>query len=100
MSGATLRDKRSPGCYASSVAQPLPLDEALKALKRDPTQPVRARVDDELTVEVRAVAAEAAGKKTVGHLLREIGRWEGETGAALDALFVRQRGNRRVPDLP
>jgi len=37
------------------VSQPLPLDEAIQALKRDPTHPVRVRVDEELTVEVRAV---------------------------------------------
>jgi len=82
------------------VSQTLPLHEALKALKLDPSQPVRARVDGELTVEVRAVSDEGGGKKTVGDLLREIGRWEGETGTDLDALFVRQRSNRRVPDLP
>ena len=90
----------SDSCYSSFVSQPLPLDEALKALKRDPTQPVRARVDDQLTVEVRVVSDESAGEKRVGDLLREIGPWEGETGAGLDALFVRHRGNRRVPDLP
>jgi hypothetical protein len=60
---------------------------------------VRVRVDEELTVEVRAVGEEAASK-TIGDLLREIGRWEGETGPALDALFTGQPGNRRVPDLP
>ena len=37
--------------------------------------------------------------KTMGDLLREVGRWEGERGAELDALFTRQRGNRQVPDL-
>jgi len=91
------------------VAQPLPLDEALKALKRDPTQPVRARVDDELTVEVRAVTDETAdvaslapGEKPAADLFREIGPWEGERGEELDALFanIRQKSNRRVPDLP
>jgi hypothetical protein len=82
------------------VSQPLPLDEAIQALKRDPTHPVRVRVDEELTVEVRAVDEQAPVSKTVGDLLREIGCWEGETGAALDALFTRQPGNRRVPDLP
>ena len=81
------------------MSQPLPLDEAIQALKRDPTHPVRVRVDEELTVEVRAVGEEASSK-TIGDLLREIGPWEGETGDALDALFTRQRGNRRVPDLP
>ena len=31
------------------------LEQALEALKRDPTHPVRARVDDDLTVELRAI---------------------------------------------
>ncbi|MGA3123561.1 MAG: hypothetical protein ABSF69_22560 [Polyangiaceae bacterium] len=34
------------------------LEAALEALKRDPTHPVRARVDD-LTVELRAIAEPA-----------------------------------------
>ena len=42
----------------------------------------------------------APAKKTLGDLLREIGPWEGESGAELNALFTRQRGNRQVPDLP
>jgi hypothetical protein len=84
------------------VSQPLPLDEAIQALRRDPTHPVLVKVDEGLTVEVRAVDAVAAApaKKTLGDLLREIGPWEGESGAELDALFTRQRGNRQVPDLP
>ncbi|HET7538566.1 MAG TPA: hypothetical protein VFK05_01795 [Polyangiaceae bacterium] len=80
--------------------QRLPLDEAIQALRRDPTHPVRVKVDDELTVEVRAVEAPASAEKTLGELLREIGTWEGESGPELDALFARQRGNRQVPDLP
>lgn len=59
---------------------------------RDPTRPVQARVDDDLTVEVRAIKGAPAPRKTVGEVLSEIGRWEGETGDTLDALFVRQRG--------
>lgn len=87
------------------VSQPLPLDEAIQALRRDPTHPVVVKVDDALTVEVRAVepanegSAVAAKKKTAADVFREIGRWQGETGAELDALFVRQRSNRQVPDL-
>lgn len=87
------------------VSQPLPLDEAIQALRRDPTHPVVVKVDDALTVEVRAVepanegAPVAAKKKTAADLFREIGRWEGESGAELDALFTRQQGNRHVPDL-
>ena len=82
------------------VNQRLPLDEAIQALRRDPTHPVRVKVDEELTVEVRAVEAQAPEEKTLGELLREIGTWEGESGPELDALFTRQRGNRQVPDLP
>jgi hypothetical protein len=84
----------------SSVSQPLPLDEAILALRRDPTHPVRVKVDEGLTVEVRAVEPSRAAKKTLGELLYEVGRWEGESGAELDALFTRQRGNRQVPGLP
>jgi|GEM_PF-1506174 len=92
------------GCYVVTVNLPLPLEEAIKALRLDPTHPLRVKVDDELTVEVRAVDEEPARAKTVGDLLREIGRWEGETGEELDALFTacspraRQRGHaaRRV----
>jgi len=82
------------------VSQPLPIDEAIQALRRDPTHPVRVKVDDALTVEVRAVEPTPRAKKTLGDLLREIGGWEGERGPELDALFTRQRGNRQVPDLP
>jgi len=80
------------------VNQRLPLDEAIQALRRDPTHPVLVKVDEGLTVEVRAVEP-APAKKTMGDLLREVGRWEGESGAELDALFTRQRGNRQVPEL-
>ena len=84
------------------MSQPLPFDEAIQALKRDPTHPVRVRVDEELTVEVRAVERTAVPRRSAADAVRELGRWEGETGAELDALFadVRQRTNRQVPDLP
>jgi hypothetical protein len=84
------------------VSQPLPLDEAIQALKRDPTHPVRVRVDEELTVEVRAVEPTAVPRRSAADAFRALGRWEGETGVELDALFAdaRQRSNRQVPDLP
>jgi Arc/MetJ family transcription regulator len=84
------------------VSQPLPLDEAIQAVKRDPRHPVRVRIDEELTIDVRAVAGVEAPSRSVADVLREVGRWEGETGEELDALFsdVRQRSNRPVADLP
>ena len=83
------------------MSQPLPLDEAIQALKRDPTHPVRVRVDEKLTVEVRAVEHGALPKRSAADAFRELGRWEGETGADFGALFadVRQRSNRQVPEL-
>jgi hypothetical protein len=56
------------GSDAFRVSQPLPLHEAIQALKRDPTHPVRVRVDEELTVEVRAVGEETPSQ-TIGDLL-------------------------------
>jgi hypothetical protein len=82
------------------VSLPLPLDEAIEALKRNPTQAVRARVDEGLTVELRVVTPSEAPKKSAADVFRELGRWEGETGAELDALFERQRSNRSVRGLP
>ena len=55
-------------CYACRLSQQLPLDEAIEALKRDPTHPVRVSVDEELTVEVRAASVEAP-RKSVADVL-------------------------------
>jgi hypothetical protein len=88
------------GCYANGVTEPQVLEEAIQAIRRDPTHAVRVKLDEGLTVEVRAVDAGAPPRRTVGELLRDVGGWEGESGSALDALFTRQRGNRVVPELP
>jgi hypothetical protein len=90
----------------SFVSQPLPLDQAVEALKRDPTHAVRARVDD-LTVEIRAVPEGptrplAPGEKSAADVFREIGPWEGETLDELLAFFAEARrrgGNRNVRGL-
>ncbi|MEI9954315.1 MAG: hypothetical protein WDO74_36435 [Pseudomonadota bacterium] len=84
------------------MSQPLPLERAIQALKRDPTHPVRVRVDEELTVEVRVVEPTAVPRRSAADAFRELGRWEGDTGTDFDALFadIRQRSNRQVPDLP
>lgn len=91
------------------MSQPLPLDEAIKALKRDPTHPVRVRVDEHLTVEVRAVPgigresrALAAGEQSAADVFREIGPWEGETPDELLEFLAEARrrgGSRSVSDL-
>lgn len=76
------------------------LDEALAALKRDPTKPVRARVGD-LTVELRAVP-ETRADRSAADLFEEIGPWEGETTEELLAFFDEARrmgASRRIPNL-
>jgi len=93
-------------CYAFLVSQPLPLDQAVEALKRDPTHAVRARVGG-LTVEIRAVPEGLArplapGEKSAGDVFREIGPWEGETLDELLAFFAETRrrgGSRNVPGM-
>jgi hypothetical protein len=100
---------RSGSAKLSLVSEPLRLDQAVEALRRDPTQPVRARVDDDLTVEVRAVPAIdegvrrlAAGEKSAADVFREIGPWEGETLEELLELLGdarREGGSRNVPEL-
>jgi hypothetical protein len=59
------------------VTQPVPLDEAVRALKLDPTRPVVARVDD-LTVEMRTVPGTDPNAKprTIGEALVEV-EWHG-----------------------
>lgn len=83
------------------MSQPLPLEEAIEAVRRNPTEPVRIAVDSQLTIELRAVEPERPARKSAADAFREIGRWEGETGETLDALFAggRQRTNRAVDEL-
>jgi len=51
------------------------LEEALTALKRDPSQPVKAHVDD-LDVELRVVGK---SKTPLGDFMAEGGGWKGES---------------------
>lgn len=99
--------------------EPLRLNDAVEALKRDPSRPVVARVDD-LTVELRALSSGASrleneipardkqpralrvGEQSAADIVREIGAWEGEP---LEELLDRcsrarrQGGSRSVPEL-
>ena len=90
-----------PPAILCRVSHQQPLEDAIHALRRDPTHPVRVKVDEQLTVEVRAIVTGEASRKSAADSFRNLGRWEGETGTELDALFsdIRQRSNRRVPDL-
>ncbi|HEY3357220.1 MAG TPA: hypothetical protein VGQ83_28480 [Polyangia bacterium] len=76
------------------------LDEAVAELKRDPTRPVRVRVDD-LEVELRAVLVtpEEAG---LGDRLAAAGPWEGEELDDLLQVLREARaagGSAEAPDL-
>jgi len=58
---------------ADHIAQTL--EEALTALKHDPSQPVKAHVDD-LDVELRVVGK---SKTPLGDFMAEGGGWKGES---------------------
>lgn len=89
-------------CYALQVSESPLLHEAIESVRRDPTRAVQVVVDSQLTIEVRAIEQEHVARKSAADAFREIGRWEGETGEALDALFAGQRQplNRSVDELP
>jgi hypothetical protein len=76
---ATRQRRTSTPATLQSVSQPIALDQAVEALRRDPTHAVRARVGD-MTVELRAVSdSPAVVERSAADALREIGSWEGET---------------------
>jgi hypothetical protein len=81
-------------------AVPKSLDEALAELRRDPSQPVQAVVDD-LEIELRVVRHQA--DEGVGTRLAAIGPWEGITLEELTKLLREARqtsGSATPPDLP
>ena len=57
------------------------LEKAVEALKRDPSRPVRAQVDD-LDLELRAVGSKSRPVR-LGDFLSALGPWEGESTAEL-----------------
>ena len=79
---------------------PKTLEDLVEQLKRDPGQPVRARLGD-VTIEVRAVAEPPAGK-SAAELFAEVGPWAGETTEEILAILAEARrhgGRRTVPEL-
>lgn len=76
------------------------LEEAVAQLKKDPGQPVRARVGD-LTIEVRAIDERDAAR-SAAEVFAELGPWAGEsTEEILQVLAEARRsgGRRSVPEL-
>jgi hypothetical protein len=62
-----------------SATKPLTIEDALAALKRDPTHPVRVHVDAvDMDVELRAVATPAP-EIPLGDFLAQGGGWQGES---------------------
>jgi len=67
------------------------LEKAVEALKRDPSRPVRAQVDD-LDLELRAVGSESRPVR-LGDFLSSLGPWEGESTAELCARLKEARAS-------
>ena len=75
------------------------LDEAVAALRKDPTAHVRTEVQG-LAVEIRVVREEA--NRTAAAIFEELGPWEGEDSDEIAQILTqcrRQGSTRRVPDL-
>ena len=84
------------------ASDPRSLEEALAALRRDPSRAVRATVDD-LTVELRAVPpAPAEPTRTLGEALRGV-IWHGDGSLAELLTFFahapQEGGAGDVPEL-
>ena len=74
------------------------LDEAVAALRQDPSKPVRAKLGD-MTVELRAVNAGDA-EQSAADAFAALGAWEGETTDELVILLSERRpARRRVSNL-
>jgi hypothetical protein len=74
------------------------LEEAVEALKRDPSRPVRAQVDD-LDLELRAVGSNPRTVR-LGDFLSSLGPWEGESAAELNARLKEARASGGSSELP
>lgn len=74
------------------------IEEALEKLKRDPSQPVRAHVDD-LDVEVRAVPHRRPRGPGLGTRMAALGPWQGESTEEIIRILRegREAGGRAVP---
>ena len=73
------------------------LEAAVEQLRREPGQPVRARVAG-LTIEIR-VACEPPANRSAADVFAEIGPWAGETTDEIMAILAaaREQGRFREP---
>lgn len=74
------------------------IEEALEKLKRDPSQPVRAHVDD-LDVELRAVPRRRRQGPGLGTRMAALGPWQGESTEEIIRILRegREAGGRAEP---
>jgi hypothetical protein len=81
---------------AEHIAQTL--EEALMALKHDPSRPVRAHVDD-LDVELRAVPHRRRQGPGLGTRMAALGPWQGESTEEIIRILRegREAGGRAAP---
>lgn len=77
---------------------PATLEEALEKLRRDPSQPVRAHVDD-LDVELRAVPHRRREGPGLGTRMAALGPWQGESTEEIIRILRegREAGGRAAP---
>lgn len=78
----------------AQTAAKLTMDDALAALKRDPTRPVRVHVDAlDMDVELKAVPPLQRTGVGLGSRMAALGRWQGES---LEEITTILRDGRRA----
>jgi hypothetical protein len=84
------------------TAKSVTIEEALAALKRDPTRPVRVHVQD-MDVEMHAVVRPERVGEGIGSRMAALGPWQGESLAEITTILREGRrvgGSALPPDEP
>lgn len=94
--GATIEIVANPATKSDTI------EDALAALKRDPTHPVRVHVQD-MDVELHAVVHPKRTGQGIGSRMAALGPWQGESLAEITTLLREGRragGSALPPDEP
>ena len=87
---------------ANPATKSATIEDALEALKRDPTHPVRVRVED-MDVELHVVVHPTRTGQGIGSRMAALGPWQGESLAEITTILREGRragGSAQPPDEP
>jgi hypothetical protein len=87
---------------ANPATKPATIEDALAALRRDPTHPVRVHVQG-MDIELHAVVQPKRTGEGIGTRMAALGPWEGESLAEITTILREGRragGSALPPDEP